>query len=68
METKEGLKDVGMKHIWVEGDNPGNSSDSRNFGGVNQDLVLGVVEYCLWPPSRMGKIETKVDDNRSYWL
>ena len=57
-----------MKQVWVEGDNTDNSSDSRVFGAVNQDLVLGVVEYCVWPPSRMGKIETKVNDKRSYWL
>jgi len=58
-----------MNCVWVEGDNHTNSSDSRDHGPVNQKLVMGVAEYVLWPPSRMGKLQTQViDEHRSYWI
>lgn len=66
--TKEGLKDVGINRIWVEGDNHDNSRDSRDYGALNQHLVTGVAEYCVWPPWRMGKVRSHVDDRRSCWL
>jgi len=37
-------------HIWVEGDNPWNSSDSRNYGAVPAALIMGRVLCRLWPP------------------
>ena len=36
-------------HIWVEGDNPWNSSDSRNYGAVPAALIMGRVLCRLWP-------------------
>lgn len=36
-------------HIWVEGDNPWNSSDSRNYGTVPAGLIMGRVLFRLWP-------------------
>jgi len=36
-------------HIWVEGDNPWNSSDSRNYGAVPASLIMGRVLCRLWP-------------------
>ncbi len=36
-------------HIWVEGDNSNNSSDSRNYGPVSAALVVGKVWMRLWP-------------------
>lgn len=36
-------------HIWVEGDNPWNSSDSRNYGTVPASLIMGRVLLRLWP-------------------
>ncbi|HWC82219.1 MAG TPA: signal peptidase I [Pseudonocardiaceae bacterium] len=44
--------------IWVEGDNRGNSNDSRfqNHGGINGVVpvsdVIGVARTIIWPPSR----------------
>ena len=36
-------------HIWVEGDNSINSSDSRNYGPVSAALIVGKVWMKLWP-------------------
>mmetsp|Transcript_5328 Transcript_5328/g.11745 ORF Transcript_5328/g.11745 Transcript_5328/m.11745 type:complete len:166 (+) Transcript_5328:238-735(+) len=36
-------------HIWVEGDNPWNSSDSRNYGAVPASLITGRVLCRIWP-------------------
>ena len=36
-------------HIWVEGDNPWNSSDSRNYGAIPASLIMGRVLCRLWP-------------------
>ncbi len=39
-------------HLWVEGDNSLNSSDSRNYGPVSAALVVGKVWMKLWPIGR----------------
>lgn len=36
-------------HLWLEGDNPLNSSDSRDYGPVPAELVIGRVLLRLWP-------------------
>jgi signal peptidase I len=36
-------------HIWVEGDNPWNSSDSRNYGPVPASMIVGRVFLRVWP-------------------
>mmetsp|Transcript_1304 Transcript_1304/g.1456 ORF Transcript_1304/g.1456 Transcript_1304/m.1456 type:complete len:149 (-) Transcript_1304:14-460(-) len=36
-------------HIWVEGDNPWNSNDSRNYGAIPASLIMGRVVCRLWP-------------------
>jgi signal peptidase I len=35
--------------IWLEGDNPWNSSDSRNYGAVPAALIVGRVLCRIWP-------------------
>jgi signal peptidase I len=39
-------------HLWLMGDNRGNSSDSRVFGQVDQDTVVGRALFRVWPPWR----------------
>ena len=45
--------------IWVEGDNLANSTDSRtkSHGPVSKKLLVGIVEYRVWPPWRFGELE-----------
>ena len=38
------------------GDNRGASSDSRVFGPVNIDLVVGEALLRVWPPSNLGPL------------
>lgn len=37
---------------WLLGDNPGGSTDSRAFGSVDPDHILGRVLFRYWPPWR----------------
>mmetsp|Transcript_43734 Transcript_43734/g.85819 ORF Transcript_43734/g.85819 Transcript_43734/m.85819 type:complete len:169 (-) Transcript_43734:119-625(-) len=43
-------------HLWLEGDNPDNSTDSRTYGPVPAALVRGTVVAKLWPPGRSRRI------------
>ncbi|XP_075234934.1 mitochondrial inner membrane protease subunit 1 [Lycorma delicatula] len=40
---------VPMGHVWLEGDNKNNSSDSRSYGPVPQALIRGRVICRVWP-------------------
>ncbi|KAG1671880.1 hypothetical protein FOA52_003447 [Chlamydomonas sp. UWO 241] len=39
-------------HMWIEGDNPAHSLDSRQYGPVPLALVKGVVVAQVWPRFR----------------
>ncbi|XP_047437300.1 mitochondrial inner membrane protease subunit 1 isoform X2 [Mugil cephalus] len=43
-------------HVWLEGDNLRNSSDSRNYGPVPYALIRGRVCFKLWPPHSFGTL------------
>jgi len=53
LQTKKRMLAEGLVipdgHIWVEGDNPWNSSDSRNYGAIPASLIMGRVLLRLWP-------------------
>jgi signal peptidase I len=38
------------------GDNRGNSDDSRKWGPVPEDWVIGGAFFTYWPPKRIGKL------------
>jgi signal peptidase I len=43
-------------HVWIQGDNLQNSTDSRYYGPVPYSLLRGRVFYKIWPPSQFGPI------------
>ncbi|KAJ0056183.1 hypothetical protein NL108_003484 [Boleophthalmus pectinirostris] len=43
-------------HVWLEGDNLRNSTDSRNYGPVPYGLIRGRVCLKLWPPHTFGTL------------
>jgi signal peptidase I len=45
---------VAPDHLWVMGDNRGQSSDSRVFGAIPQGDVVGRAMFRIWPPARIG--------------
>jgi signal peptidase I len=42
--------------IFVLGDNRANSEDSRDFGAVRTDRIIGRAVARIWPPSRWGSV------------
>ncbi len=42
--------------IFVMGDNRNNSDDSRNFGPVPVDTVVGHAFVLIWPPADVGTL------------
>ena len=59
--------------LWVEGDNVVNSLDSSTcHGAITKKLLVGVAEYRIWPPTRIGKLGQATDLRKdpkpySYW-
>lgn len=48
---------IGPDEFFVMGDNRNISKDSRNFGTVNEDLVIGRALLRFWPLNRFGFIK-----------
>jgi len=42
-----------VDQVWIEGDEPESSTDSRQFGSVAIDRVRGRVRLVWWPPGRV---------------
>ncbi len=46
--------------LWVLGDNPEQSTDSRAFGAVAPGTVLGRVRWRYWPPGALSRARQDV--------
>jgi signal peptidase I len=42
---------------YVVGDNATNSFDSRFWGSIPRENIIGRVSFCYWPPQRIGSVE-----------
>lgn len=56
LAVKRLIRVDGADRVWVEGDNPFGSTDSRAFGALPADSVCGRVLLRLWP--RPGYVRT----------
>jgi len=45
---------IGPNQLWMMGDNRGNSKDSRFFGAISQDLIVGRAFVRVWPLGSIG--------------
>jgi signal peptidase I len=39
--------------LWVMGDNRANSADSRFFGAIDEDTVVGEADFLVWPVNQL---------------
>jgi signal peptidase I len=51
-----GVWEIPGGHVFVLGDNRNNSQDSRNFGPVSVDELIGKAIFIYWPPTDWGLI------------
>jgi len=47
----------GGRELFVTGDAPDASTDSRAFGSVSTSMVQGRPWFCYWPLGRVGRIK-----------
>jgi len=52
-----GPRTLGEGQYFVLGDNRANSSDSRTWGVLPQEDIIGKAWLCYWPPERWGLVE-----------
>ncbi|XP_046573783.1 mitochondrial inner membrane protease subunit 1-like [Haliotis rubra] len=62
--TSQTFKRIPPGHVWLEGDNKDNSSDSREYGPVPYALIRSRVFFKIWPPRKMGTLTMMLDQNR----
>ncbi|PIO40201.1 hypothetical protein AB205_0054960, partial [Aquarana catesbeiana] len=44
-------------HVWLEGDNLKNSTDSRSYGSVPYALIRGRICFRIWPFHSFGLLQ-----------
>lgn len=54
-----GSVQVPKGHVWLQGDNFHNSTDSREYGAVPYAVLRGRVVCKIWPPWAVGWVERK---------
>jgi signal peptidase I len=55
-EQHRGINRIEPDYYFVMGDHRGASTDSRDFGPVRRDQILGTAVLRYWPPERFGRL------------
>jgi len=53
------MQSVPPYSLFVQGDNEANSRDSRQLGPISKNLMVGIAEYVVWPPTRWQRLRRK---------
>ncbi|KAF9055030.1 LexA/Signal peptidase, partial [Hymenopellis radicata] len=53
---------VPLGHVWIEGDDPAHSDDSRSYGPIPAGLVQAKLLWLVWPLDRFGPVKTPTQD------
>jgi len=56
IKTSDFEATLGNDQYFVMGDNRDYSRDSRHYGPINGDLILGRAWFRYWPPERWGRL------------
>ncbi len=55
-EQHRGINRLGTDEYFLVGDHRGASTDSRDFGPVRREDIVGTVVLRYWPPRRFGRV------------
>nr|KAF6465537.1 inner mitochondrial membrane peptidase subunit 1 [Rousettus aegyptiacus] len=55
---------VPVGHVWIEGDNLQNSTDSRSYGPIPYGLIRGRIFFKIWPLSDFGFLRDSPNSHR----
>uniref|UniRef100_A0A8C9HXL5 Peptidase S26 domain-containing protein n=1 Tax=Piliocolobus tephrosceles TaxID=591936 RepID=A0A8C9HXL5_9PRIM len=53
-----------MGHVWLEGDNLQNSTDSGYYGPIPYGLIRGRIFFKIWPLSGFGFLRASPNGHR----
>ena len=56
-EQHRGINRLAPDEYFLLGDHRGASTDSRDFGPVRRDAIIGTAVFRYWPPERFGRLQ-----------
>ncbi|XP_055579012.1 mitochondrial inner membrane protease subunit 1 isoform X2 [Falco cherrug] len=63
-KSPKGFLKVPKGHVWLEGDNLRNSTDSRCYGPVPYGLIRGRICFKIWPLNDFGFLRASPNGHR----